>query len=116
MGLSKHIYAQTWAMAIDNPFKRHRIPFPTRNYYQVKFFPLSIPLLIASLNLSGCVTMADPEASQDYTSDAVVIIDNQTNLGQSFISRRPNLNGITFWISSPPAQANTTSTSQNINI
>ncbi len=60
--------------------------------------------------------MADPEASQDYTSDAVVIIDSQTDLGQSFISRRPNLNGITFWISSPPPPANTSSTSQTINI
>ena len=60
--------------------------------------------------------MSDPEASQDYTADAVVILDSQTNLGQSFTSRRPNLNGITLWISSPPPQANTTNISQTINI
>ncbi len=42
--------------------------------------------------------MFDPEASQDYTSDNVAVLDTQTSLGQSFISRRPNMNGITIWL------------------
>jgi hypothetical protein len=67
------------------------------------------------MNLSGCVTMADPEASQDYTSDAVGVLSPQTNLGQSFISRRPNLNGITLWLTSSSDQTNNT-LSNTINI
>ncbi len=60
--------------------------------------------------------MADPEASQDYTSDTVGVLDAQTSLGQTFISRRPNLNGITLWVSSSPASANGNSAAQTINV
>ena len=69
------------------------------------------------LSLSGCVTLADPEASQEYTSDTVGVLDVQTNLGQSFISRRPNLNGITIWITTSLGQTNesTSNTSNSIN-
>ncbi len=71
-------------------------------------------LLIAlSVSLSGCVTMTDPEASQDFTSDAITVLDAQTSLGQTFVSRRPDLNGITIWVTrvaptsagTPPANA-----------
>lgn len=57
---------------------------------------------------SGCVTLADPEASQEYTADRIGVVDVQTSLGQSFFSRRPNLNAITLWLTSPSGQVNTT--------
>jgi hypothetical protein len=62
------------------------------------------------ISLSGCVTMADPEASQEYNSDSVAVLDTQTSLGQSFISRRPNLNGITLWLTSSSGQTNSNDT------
>jgi hypothetical protein len=52
--------------------------------------------------------MADPEASQDHTSDIVGVLDDQNSLGQSFVSRRPNLNGITLWLTTYSGQSNTT--------
>jgi hypothetical protein len=54
--------------------------------------------------------MNDPEASQEYNSDAIGILDVKTSLGQSFVSRRPNLNGITLWLTSSSGQANNTQT------
>jgi hypothetical protein len=53
--------------------------------------------------------MSDPEASQDYLSDSIATLEAQSNLGQSFVSRRPNLNGITIWINRVSITNNTTS-------
>jgi len=50
------------------------------------------------------VTFNDPEASQEYNSDLVGILDAQSVIGQSFISRRPHLNGVTVWFTSPGNQ------------
>ena len=57
-------------------------------------------------SISGCVTLADPEASQEYSSDTVGVLNAQTNLRQSFVSRRPNLNGITIWLNSSSGETN----------
>lgn len=51
--------------------------------------------------------MADPEASQEYNSDVVGVLEPQTSLGQSFVSRRPNINAITLWMTSSSVQTNT---------
>ena len=59
-------------------------------------------LLIVST--AGCVTFNDPEASQEFNSDLVGILDAQSVIGQSFISRRPHLNGVTIWFTSPGNQ------------
>jgi hypothetical protein len=53
--------------------------------------------------------MADPEASQDYISDRISTLEAQTSIGQSFVSRRPNLNGITIWINRVSSSSNATS-------
>jgi hypothetical protein len=63
-------------------------------------------MLFLGMSLSGCVTMADPDASQEYNSDAVGVVNPQTSLGQSFVSQRPNFNGITFWLTYPSGQSN----------
>jgi len=105
-------------MAINNPFVSLSTFHASRNYLKVKYFVFILLLLSLILSLSGCVTLADPEASQEYTSDPVGVIDAQTNLGQSFISRRSNLNGITIWITTSSGQTNKSSSniSNNINV
>ncbi len=50
--------------------------------------------------------MADPEASQVYTADTVGVLDAQTTLGQTIVSRRANLNGITIWLTPAPQSPN----------
>jgi hypothetical protein len=54
-------------------------------------------LFFLTAGLSGCISLNDPEASQEYSSDLVGTLDPQTTLGQTFVSRRPLLNGITLW-------------------
>ncbi|MFZ0532627.1 MAG: hypothetical protein WAM09_05560 [Anaerolineales bacterium] len=100
-------------MEINNPSKCCRILLLSRDYFKVKFFGLLILMLFLMMSMSGCVTLADFDASQEYASDTVGVIDAQTNLGQSFVSRRPNLNGITIWLT--PASGQTSEpTSANI--
>ena len=69
-----------------------------RKYSTIKSLLVILLLVFISISISGCVTLNDPEASQDYTSDTVGILDPETNIGQSFVSRRQNLDGITIWI------------------
>jgi len=55
-------------------------------------------LLISCAFLSGCVTLRDPEASQEYRGDIVGTISPGSPLGQTIISRRPRLNRIELWL------------------
>jgi hypothetical protein len=105
-------------MAINNPFKPTSFHQPSRNYSKVRYFVLITLLLFLMMSISGCVTLADPEASQEYTSDTVGVLDVQTSLGQSFVSRRPNLNGITIWMTTSSGQTNesTSDISNHINV
>ena len=48
--------------------------------------------------LSSCVTLKDPESSQEYTADQIATITKENPVGQSFISRRPGLDGIQLWL------------------
>ncbi len=95
-------------MAKNNPFAQHQQLLPERNFHPIKFVALIILLFLLVTAAAGCVTLADPEASQDYSADTVGVLDAQTSLGQSFVSRRPNLNGITLLMSSVSVQANGT--------
>jgi hypothetical protein len=83
-----------------------------------KFLALVFLLAVFSSGLSGCVTFTDPESSQDITSDAIGALDPQSSIGQSFLSRRPNLNGITIWLTITPQQdeVNHPRLSQSINV
>jgi hypothetical protein len=57
-----------------------------------------IAVLFLCLSLSGCVTLKDPEASQEYTADAVASVAPGYEAGQTFISRRPRLNQVQLWL------------------
>jgi len=65
-----------------------------------------LALILITLSLAGCVTLADFNSTQEYSSDVVSTLEASTSLGQTFISRRPRLNGITIWISVPDMQSN----------
>jgi len=54
--------------------------------------------LLCLFALSGCVTLRDPEASFDYTADLITTLDANTQISQSFVSRRPGLNGVQLWL------------------
>jgi hypothetical protein len=97
-------------MAKNNPFAHLLNLITARNFPPKKYFALIILLLFLLTSTSACVTLADPEASQQYAADTVGVLDAQTSVGQSFISRRPNFNGITLWLTSSPGQLNATNT------
>jgi hypothetical protein len=98
-------------MEINKPFAFHLDRLLARNILPKKYFILISVLFFLIIFSSGCVTLSDPETSQQYTADTVGVLDAQTSLGQSFVSRRPNLNRITLWLTSVPGQSKTTNAS-----
>jgi hypothetical protein len=48
--------------------------------------------------------MNDPEGSQEFSSHIVSEADQNQSVGQSFVSRRGRLNGITVWVTNKPGQ------------
>jgi hypothetical protein len=58
-------------------------------------------LLFFPLLLTGCITLPDPETSQENNLE---IISDVT--GQSFVARRPHLNGLTLWVKRDPTTEN----------
>jgi hypothetical protein len=56
-------------------------------------------LLLLPLLLSACVTLPDPETSQENNTE-ILLAGGETNgaTGQTFTARRPRLNGLTFWV------------------
>ncbi len=60
------------------------------------FHKLGLALLYVIL-ISGCTTLYDPETSQEFNKDICGTITSTRNMGQTFISRRERLNGITLW-------------------
>ncbi|OGO12645.1 MAG: hypothetical protein A2Y53_05410 [Chloroflexi bacterium RBG_16_47_49] len=95
-------------MVINNPLKNVINP-RKNNLRKRRSFFLILLLLLLLVSTAGCVTFNDPEASQEYNSDLVGVLDAQSVIGQSFISRRPHLNGITIWFTSPDDQDSPTS-------
>ncbi|MGD8750581.1 MAG: hypothetical protein PVG14_04115 [Anaerolineales bacterium] len=51
-----------------------------------------------SVTLSGCITLSDPEASQIHNKEIVGTITSSQSVGQSFISRRENMNSLVLWL------------------
>ncbi len=85
-------------MERNNPFKSNGHGHSRINLRRIQIIGLILLLLLLSISLAGCVSMTDSETSQDYTSDPIVTLDADTSLGQSFISRRPDLMSITVWL------------------
>lgn len=55
--------------------------------------------IFASLLLSGCLTLPDPETSQEINRE-LILVEYRAGMtvGQTFIARRARLNSLTFWI------------------
>jgi hypothetical protein len=51
-----------------------------------------------ALLCTGCVTMNDPESSQEFRSDVVGKASPGHIVGQTFVSRRPAMNTIQLWL------------------
>lgn len=51
-----------------------------------------------ALLLSGCVTLKDPEASQEYTGDVVARLSPGQAVGQTLTSRRARLSEVQLWL------------------
>ncbi len=70
--------------------KRQEIRFPV---FLLIAFLFSTPIIT-----TGCVTLKDPEASQEFKAHVVGFVQPGETVGQSFISRRSRLNGIQLWM------------------
>ncbi len=90
-------------MEINRPLPRAGAGLPAREQSSKRYIQLIILALVVMAGLSGCVTLTDYNASQDYTADVIGTLDAQTSLGQAFVSLRPNLDGITVWITRVPS-------------
>ena len=69
------------------------------------FFPLALLLAFA---LGGCVTLNDPESTQEQNQDVIGVASPGTTIGQTLVSRRGRLNGVWLWLSLPPDVSNQT--------
>ncbi len=105
-------------MATGNPFHYHVRQQIIHQSCSKLPFALFVLLVLFAASLSGCVTLNDPESSQTFSSDMVGTLNSQSVIGQSFISRRANLNGITIWltISSQPSDLTPASLSQPVTV
>ena len=103
--LLKHICDQVYPMDKTHPFKIIATPH-ILVLSQVRLIGLILLFTVLSFTLVGCVTFNDPEASQEYTSDTIGTLNDHTAIGQSLISRRPGLNGITIWLTPSSTQGN----------
>ena len=90
-------------MQIIHPLNTYGNP-PNLIPLRVKSSILILIFFVLSFSLVGCVSFNDPEASQEFNSETVGKLNTQSIIGQSFISRRPNLDGITIWITSSSTQ------------
>lgn len=54
--------------------------------------------VLALFFISGCVSLYDPEASQEYRADVVASVRPGQDLGQTLAARRPNLTSIYLWL------------------
>ena len=54
---------------------------------------------IFPLILTGCVTLNDPETSQETITQVVGVVDDQTTVGQTISPQRSKINGVTIWLS-----------------
>lgn len=71
----------------------------TRPRRTIRVLALAVFLIAA---LSGCVTLRDPESSQEYSGDRVARLTPNQAVAQSLISRRSGFNGLQLWLRQQP--------------
>ncbi len=77
-------------------------PVRPRNWRAAEFFfhKAWIALLLLALLTAGCITLDDPEAAQDLTSEIVTNIQPEQTFEQTIQVRRPGLSQITLYLGS----------------
>jgi len=63
---------------------------------------LPVTIFCLSLFLGGCLRLYDPEASQEQNNGIIAVVEAGKEFTQSFVARRPRLNGIGLWLSLAP--------------
>jgi hypothetical protein len=64
-----------------------------------KLFVL-VTLSLVTQFLTSCVSLHDPETSQDFSTDLITTLQPGQAVGQTFVTRRPRLDGVTLWLES----------------
>jgi len=54
--------------------------------------------VLVTIFLSSCVSLSDLETSQDFTIDILATLQPGQSAGQTFVARRPRLDGVTLWL------------------
>jgi hypothetical protein len=75
--------------------------FAKASLSQTTYFPVFLFLL--AIFLAGCgpislVTLPDPEVSQEHWETYIASAGPGQTIGQTFTTRRPQLNGLTLWV------------------
>lgn len=85
---------------------------------KIKYYALCLFLFVLMLTTTGCVSLNDPEVSQEFFTDRVAVIDPQTTVIQSITTHRSGLDSITVWLSTPSDQNNpqTTTATETLNV
>jgi hypothetical protein len=65
-------------------------------------------IIILSIFISGCVSLPDPEVSQDSHSEIIAVVNSSRTLSQTFEIRRDGFNSITIWVGSEREGSETT--------
>ncbi|OQY26453.1 MAG: hypothetical protein B6I38_11275, partial [Anaerolineaceae bacterium 4572_5.1] len=84
---------------------------PSLSHFHVLRFTLHAALLFITLALTSCITLPDTEVAQTQAHHTIGHVTPSQSVGQSFRSRRPNLNGVTLWLApvdDVPRQINVT--------
>ncbi|MFC2043538.1 hypothetical protein ACFLUA_05260, partial [Chloroflexota bacterium] len=55
-------------------------------------------ILLSLLFLTSCVTLKDPQASQEFRGHVVGILHEGQSIGQTFVSHRSRFNGVQLWL------------------
>jgi len=74
-------------------------------YFSNNWNRLASAIIFLSLILSGCATLYDPEASQEYNQQIVGILNPHTTIGQIIQTNRPAISDLTIWISKVPSSS-----------
>ena len=57
-----------------------------------------ILVLVCFCSITACVSLEDPETSQDIRNEVIGILGKDSSVGQTLVSRRPRFHGVILWL------------------
>lgn len=94
MASSKPTCGRTWETG-----KNRRLPGCFRRHFLLWILVSLLAVLLSACKPPALATLTDPEAGQVHASQVIGAVNAEQSVGQSLVSRRPRLNGITLWLS-----------------